>query len=396
MKVFQLTLLMMFSLFGLSAQLSLQIEAGDYNRDQTPIAFQYTGKKNISLRNQENGKLVPVIKDFSGTYWFLLDEPLAARQTRIYKIVKQPKVVGTKPLSAEQVVLKAKDAPVVTYQVKTQYPAKGRPDYYKRSGFFHPLLTPSGIILTDPFPAGHEHQHGVFMTWVNTTFRGRKTDFWNQQQQSGTVRVTDEQVRQTQQGGITILQDELAHVAIDEAKSETVVLKEWQSIKTYPLKDSFLFDIQSEQTNVTTDTLFINKYHYGGMAFRGNACWNPTDSTRFQSEMKILTSEGKTRAESNHTKPNWVIAYGEVEGKMVGIAIFDHPSNFRFPQPVRVHPEMPYFCFSPMVEAEFQIVPQQKYNSQYRFLVFDGAPDLSLVERIWQDYAHPPIIKWLP
>ncbi|MEM6698203.1 MAG: DUF6807 family protein, partial [Bacteroidota bacterium] len=188
--------------------------------------------------------------------------------------------------------------------------------------------------------------------------------------------------------------DTLLHIAVDtNLQSEQIVLKEIQHLTLYTSKEYHLFDIYSKQINTSKDTLFINQYHYGGMAFRGSKFWNEEDSLHFESTMKIITSEGKNRAESNHTRPNWICAYGEIEGKDVGIAIFSHPSNFRSPQFVRVHPKMPYFCFTPTVEKGFSIAPKERYDTQFRFVAFDGAPNLELLERLWLDYAFPVEIK---
>ena len=42
-------------------------------------------------------------------------------------------------------------------------------------------------MVTDDFPPDHAHQHGLFFAWVNTTFDGRKVDFWNQHNRTGRV-----------------------------------------------------------------------------------------------------------------------------------------------------------------------------------------------------------------
>ena len=55
------------------------------------------------------------------------------------------------------------------YHTKRKLPTTGNPEYYARSGFIHPLQTPRGIIVTDDFPVGHVHQHGIMTAWVNTT-----------------------------------------------------------------------------------------------------------------------------------------------------------------------------------------------------------------------------------
>ena len=70
-----------------------------------------------------------------------------------------------------------------------------------------------------------------------------------------------------------------------------------------------------------------------------------------------------------------------------GLAAFSHPSNFRSPQPVRLHPTMPYFCFAPMVLGDFAITPGTPYVSRFRFAAFDGPVDEAALQAIWTSYA---------
>lgn len=238
--------------------------------------------------------------------------------------------------------------PVLTYQVAVASPPAGAPDYYRRSGFIHPLRSPAGRVLTDGFPAGHTHQHGVFLAWVNTTFRGLPVDFWNQQHQTGTVRHVA--VLDTLSGPVFAwFRVRLEHVSL--AHGPAVV--EELTVVTYATTGAFVIDLFSEQTAATADTLFVNEYHYGGMAFRGSRAWNEVDSNHYEAEMRVLTGADHGRDESNHTRPRWVAGWGALGDAAAGVALFDHPTNFRYPQPVRVHPTMPYFCFSPMVLGGF-------------------------------------------
>ena len=80
--------------------------------------------------------------------------------------------------------------------------------------------------------------------------------------------------------------------------------------------------------------------------------------------------------------------HGEVDGARCGIAAMSHPDNFRAPQPVRLHPNKPYFCFAPMVLGEFRIEPDMPYVSRFRFVAFDGEPDDASLKNIWQDYSQ--------
>ena len=88
--------------------------------------------------------------------------------------------------------------------------------------------------------------------------------------------------------------------------------------------------------------------------------------------------------------------YGAVEpGGFAGIAILDHPENFRSPQPMRVHPTEPFFCYAPSQLGDWEIGEESDYPSRYRFVTFEGEPDPGLLDRLWNDYAHPPEVEWL-
>ena len=59
--------------------------------------------------------------------------------------------------------------------------------WYGRSGFIHPMYTPSGRVVTDGFPTDHLHQHGLMFAWTSAVVNGRKVDFWNSKKQVGVV-----------------------------------------------------------------------------------------------------------------------------------------------------------------------------------------------------------------
>ena len=95
-------------------------------------------------------------------------------------------------------------------------------------------------------------------------------------------------------------------------------------------------------------------------------------------------------ADGNHTRPVWVEMHGLVDGSPAGIVVLSAPSNFRHPQPVRLHPSKPYFCFAPNVVGDFTIEPGRPYVSRYRLAVHDGPPDAQANDRLYADYAAPP------
>jgi hypothetical protein len=81
---------------------------------------------------------------------------------------------------------------------------------------------------------------------------------------------------------------------------------------------------------------------------------------------------------------------GRVNGELAGVAILAHPDNFRFPEPMRIHPTEPFFNWAPSQAGDWSIRPGERFVARYRYVVADGPPDAQLIERLWNDYAHPP------
>ena len=379
-----------------SNQYTITLSSGETDRYRSIVQFVFPGGISHAgeweLVNGETTAIVPVQKVNDAELVLILDQPLVANTERNYTLRRAEGTVVTMQAdnNGNDLELKSGDKPMLTFNVTTDYPPEDQPQYYRRSGYIHPMYSPDGAVVTDGFPVGHTHQHGVFLAWVNTTFKGDTTDFWNQQLETGRVIVEHQELTLTSSGSVfTGFSQELAHNSTKYGQ----VLEEWWDMTAYDLGDYYVFDLVSSQKNITSDTLYINKYHYGGLAIRGSRMWNYADSLSFRQAAKVLTSEGKTRIEANHSRPLWTAIYGETEKGVAGIAVFDNPDNFRYPQPVRVHPEMPYFCFAPMVEEVMIIAPGAIYQSQYRIVTFDGPPDVKQLDAMWKDYANPITIQ---
>ena len=146
-----------------------------------------------------------------------------------------------------------------------------------------------------------------------------------------------------------------------------------------------VFDLMLEQEAATDSALILPTHLYGGVGFRGRREWDGAENTQF------LTSEGHDRSDGHATRARWCHIGGLVDGVPVGIAILGHPDNREAPQPMRIHPTEPFFNFAPSQASEFAIEPGAPHVMQYRFIVYDGAPDPELLDRLWNDYAQPPV-----
>ncbi|MFN3193114.1 MAG: PmoA family protein [Aureliella sp.] len=283
------------------------------------------------------------------------------------------------------------DRLIVAYKKESPTVPEGIEQVFQRSGCLHPIQTPDGRTITEMFPKDHPHQHGVFTAWVKTKYGDRKPDFWNLAR--GTGRVLHERILgQTVASGNATFEVNLIHRAAEIPRVD--VLRERWTVSVRPTDGSYnCIDIDLKQTAVTDTPLIISQNRYGGFAVRGRSEWLAADDGA-QGELPkrekcyMLTDQGADRIDGNHQRCKWVALSGELEGKDATIAVLSHPSNFRAPQSVRLHPTKPYFCFSPCVDGEFRIERDHPYTARYRIVVTDAAPDPEWLDHQWTKWSR--------
>lgn len=284
----------------------------------------------------------------------------------------------------KQVIFKTGEKEILRYQAEPgEFPREGIDEAYRRGGYIHPIRTPKGRQVTDDFPTNHVHHHGIWMPWTKTQFQDRTPDFWNMGSKTGRVEFEklEDVWKRDGKAGLTA-----RHRFIDlKAPSNAVALHEkWELTVSAPkdLPARYVIDLVSTQTCASEAPLKLPKYHYGGFGFRGAWAWNGPDALR------ILTSEGiSNRAAANEQRAKWFWLGGLVDEELAGVTILCHPQNFRFPQPVRIHPKEPFFCYAPQQLGEMEITPGVPYIARYRVVVTDGEVSADLAEKWWSEYA---------
>lgn len=274
-------------------------------------------------------------------------------------------------------------------------PREGIKPELLRAGYLHPVFSPTGQLVTDDYPSNHAHHHGIWTPWTKTSFQGRSPDFWNMGAKTGAEEFValDRTWSGPVHGGF---EARLKMVDLSAPTPVTALNETWQ-VTVYDVGGASrpvrMFDLVTTQTCATADPLILPKYHYGGFGFRAAGTWNgPGDAARY------LTSEGVTdRIKGNNSRARWCFLGGPLkDGAFAGTATLGHPDNFRAPQPVRLHPNMPYFSFVPQLLGEFRIEPGQPYVARFRFIVADGEPDRAHLDSYWHGYAQPATVKLEP
>lgn len=290
------------------------------------------------------------------------------------------------------IVVRQGDKIVVTYNKESPPVPRGIDPVYARSGCLHPIGSPQGRIVTEMFPFDHPHQHGVFSAWVNTTYDGKPVDFWNLA--GGTGRVLHERVVSTfENPDASGFEVDLLHRAT--TKPPVDVLRERWKISVYPTDGSYhCFDLETEQTAITSKPLIVNKHHYGGIVLRGPTRWLTAKDREAVKRpdlaleaSEFLNDRGSERVKGNSQHAKWVALRGMIDGKPVSIAVLSHADNFRSPQATRLHPSKPYFCFAPCIDGSFTIDRDHSFKGRYRYLVTDAQPDAKWIDQQWETWC---------
>jgi hypothetical protein len=366
----------------------ITVLAGRHDRRATVVSFPLLGTTPgmYALRDAK-GQTVPLQVDANGVGWFVLDD-LKAGATREYTIEpgKAPPPAGVAATREGDDVRVARGGrPIFQYRGGPGVlPEADIKPAFRRGGYLHPVQTPSGTVVTDDYPPDHRHHHGVWFAWTKTEFQGRTPDFWNMG--DGKAKVEFESLEDSWSGPVHAgLRARHAYVDLSGAAPVVALKESWQA-RAYAVGQAgrplHLFDLELTQSPAPGAPLVLPEYHYGGLAIRGRREWDGKANASF------LTSEGKDRSNGHATRARWCHLSGRTEGGVAGAAVLGHPHNFRAPEPLRIHPDNPFFCFAPSQLGRWEI--SAPHVARYRFVVQDGPPDPKELDRLWNDYAEPP------
>ncbi len=279
---------------------------------------------------------------------------------------------------------------VLTYRTSVAEVPEGIDPAFGKSGFIHPLLSPSGQELTRIHPPDHYHHYGIWGPWTRTTIANREVDFWNLG--DGTGRVDFERVLSRQENpSFAELVVRQIHTDLKAPDGPQAALEEDLGIRVWTkAEDRYTIDYTTTISTPLSVSVMLEAYRYGGgIGFRATGQWNPENST-------MLTSEGLSREEADGSSAKWLIVQGESDAEqgLSGIVFLSHPANRSHPEPLRVWPEDSnggeenvFLDFSPTRNKAWEIEPGKTYTLRYRLIVYDGALSAREAEQYWEAFA---------
>lgn len=258
-----------------------------------------------------------------------------------------------------------------------------------------PVIGPGGISMTRNWPIAEaapgeekDHPHHTSLWFTHGSLNG--VDFWSEKPDSGKIVV---------QGTPDVT-----------SGSQAVVIRSrelWQTADGKPVcssattlrcgldgSDRFIdYTIRIEATH---GSVTFGDTKEGTMGLRSHPALNLTGKV---ARGKARNSEGQTGRDIWGKKARWVDYSGPVDGRVVGIACFDHPSNLRHPTTWHAR-DYGLIAANPFGLHDFDraanppgtgnhVIPEGgSLELRYRWLFHEGEPDDADLNRRWKAWAE--------
>lgn len=334
----------------------------------------------------------------SRTLYWMVSASGTKSNKRVFEVHQNQKVSQSPFLAIamddEAIYIRRNGKDLWQYNHAIAYPPAGVDSAYARSGFVHPMWSPTGKALTRIQPADHYHHYGLWNPWTSAEFEGQTIDFWNLKEKQGTVRYanTQSKIQGPVFAGYSVLHE---HVVLKGNAAPKVAMVETQGTNIFATQEEdgiYLADISISLNAATGDPVLLKEYRYGSLGWRTTEKWD-----RYNSE--VITSEGKYRVEADGSLATWCIVQGEIDDDYAAVVMMSSPTNYNHPEPLRIWPENQYdrgdmyANFAPTKNMDWNIEPGKNYVLNYRFLVSSKKLTAEEAENAWQNFAYPPKVK---
>ena len=275
----------------------------------------------------------------------------------------------------------------------TEYRFRGAPHVY-----FYPLIGPGGVHMTRHYPmkadsAGeaHDHHHHRSLWYSHGLVNG--VDFWAETPRAGKI-VHDKflEVKSGRDSGVIRAQNKWV------APDGNVVCTSEGVFRVYARpKNERLFDFEVTLRGADKE-IILGDTKEGTMAIRlaETMRLKPNEYNAGKPGGHIVQSTGVRDQATWGKQAAWCDYYGPIDGKTLGVAIFDHPSNPRHPTWWHVR-DYGLFAANPFGVHDFEKKAQgsgdlkvpvgQSVTFKYRFYIHEGDDKQAKVALRYEEYA---------
>ena len=275
----------------------------------------------------------------------------------------------------------------------TEYCYQGAPHLY-----YYPVIGPYGVKMTRAYPMdpnskneSHDHKHHRSLWYSHGNVNG--VDFWSESPRAGKI-VHDKflEIRSGEKEGVIRSRNKWV------ALNGEVVCTDERTFRVYARPDT-------ERVFDFTITIFagdkplvLGDTKEGSMAMRlaESMRLKPNQYNKGKPTGHIVQSTGVRDNATWGKRAAWTDYYGPVEGHLVGVAIFDHPTNPRHPtwwhvrnyglfaaNPFGLH----YFEGKPRGTGDFTVPAGKSVTFRYRFYIHEGNTEQARVAARYREWA---------
>ena len=373
------------------AKKRIVVEAGPRPRHDVPMSVPISRHKTATLIDEAAARPVPCQIHRGQLLWILDHIPPGEEKAYVIETAKKgkpaPEGVGALR-KGDAVEFSVGGRPFTTYNFGEDF---ARP-------FFHPVLGPEQAPLTRGYPmlegvpgetSDHRHHRSIWVAHGDVN----GVDDWSEEKGHG--HQVSRRLKEVVDGPVCgILRQDLDWTSARGKK----VLSEEREIRVYALPpDQRVIDLTVTLKAPSTKVTF-------GDTKEGGIC-----SVRVATSMDV-TRDGKIEnsygaigeAETWGRRAVWCDYSGPVDGKLVGIAVFDTPGNLRYPTYWHVR-DYGLMTANPFGISHFHPESGErgdyvlKANAQlrfaYRIFMHLGDAAMAHIRDKYHDYINPPKVR---
>lgn len=263
--------------------------------------------------------------------------------------------------------------------------------------YWFPLNGPGGVRVTRAFPMeqdvpgetrDHPHHRSLWVAYGEVN----DVDNWSEQQAHG--HTVHERFERVVSGPVVGALTALAHWT-DAAG--TPLLRERTTSRFYRQPEGFrAIDVTVALTALDVPVTFGDTKEGGLISVRVATSMDGNAGGTIRNSYG-----GIGEAETWGKRAEWCDYYGEVEGRTVGIAIYDHPTNFRAPTywHVRDYGLMTTNVFggeaftgNPALNGRYTLGAGRGLTFRYRLVVHAGTTEEAGVAERYHDFVNPAVV----
>jgi hypothetical protein len=259
--------------------------------------------------------------------------------------------------------------------------------------FFYPLIGPTGDAMTRSFPMekvegetkDHPHHRSFWFTHGNVN----GTDFWAETAKNGTIEESERTlITQGPVLGRMKTQDEW------KTREGRKICDDERVVTFYRVSNMRVIDFDiAIKASVGPVSFGDTKEGMFGLRIASSM-----DVTRKKGG-RITNADGLVDDKTWGQPSAWVDYVGPVNGKTVGISIFNHPTSFRYPTTWHVR-TYGLFAANPFgwkdfgmkERGDYTMVPGQELAFRYRVVLHEGGTDPAKTAALFQVYGEPPTV----